>query len=133
MIVQKTNQKIAAYFLIGLTILIGSFHYWQPITISPTDGGERFGASLFIIILACLIPYGYRFARIAIGAMFLFFASINLLILLAYVRDLSLNSLGICCLTLVLGFVGGSLLNWKSVRIFEEEREEREKRQLLNV
>ena len=133
MTAQKTNQKIAAYFLIGLTILIGALHYWQPITISPTDGGERFSASLFIIFLACLIPYGYRFARITIGAIFLFFASINLLIILAYVRDLSANSLAIGSITFVLGFVGYSLLMWKSVRIFEEERQERENRQPLNV
>ena len=124
MTVQKTNQKITAYFLIGLTILIGVFSYWQPLTISPPSGSQRYSASLSIIILACLIAFGYRYARITIGAIFLIFASINLLIILAYVRDFSANSLAIGSITFVLGFVGYSLLMWKSVRIFEEERQE---------
>jgi hypothetical protein len=130
---QKQNQKNTALFLIGLTILIGAFNYWQPITISSPDSSERFNSSLLIIGCAFLTLYGYRFARVTIGAMFLFFASINFLIILAYVRDLSANSLAIGSITFVLGFVGYSMLMWKSARIFEEEREVREKRQPLNA
>lgn len=117
---QKTNRKIAAYLLVALTVLIGIFNYWQGITIHDPD--RRFQSSLFIIGFACLILYGYRFARITVGAVFLFFAAINALIIVAYVRDFSLNSLLIVSITTALTIVGGSMLMWKGVRVFEEER-----------
>jgi len=123
MTAQKTNQKIVAYSLIALTVLIGAFHYWQGITINDPD--RRFESSLFIIGFACLICYGYRFARITLGALFLIFASINSLVILAYVRDFSFGSLTIVSITTILSIVGFALLTWKSVRIFEEERAER--------
>ncbi len=121
MTARNTNQKIAAYSLIALTVLVGVFNYWQGISIHDPD--SRFKFSLFIIGYAFLIAFGYRFARITIGALFLFFASINSLIILAYVRDFSFNSLGILSLTAVLAIVGYSMLFWKGVRVFEEERE----------
>lgn len=123
MFIQKTNRKIAAYSLVALTVLIGIFNYWQGISIHDPD--SRFNFSLFIIGFACLIVYGYRFARITIGAIFLFFAAINWLIILSYVRDFSLNSLLIISITTALTIVGYSMLFWKGVRVFEEERESR--------
>lgn len=121
MTARNTNQKIAAYSLIALTVLIGAFHSWEGVTISDPD--RRFQSSLFIIGFAFLIVFGYRFARITIGTLFLFFASINSLIILAYIRDFSFNSLGILSLTAILAIVGYSMLFWKGVRVFEEERE----------
>jgi len=118
-----------AYLLVGLTILVGASHYWQAITISPPDSGERLNASLLLVFFACLIPFGYRFARITIGVLFLFFAFINLLAILAYVRDFSGDSLQFLFLTLVLGTLGCLLLSLQSVRVFEEERG---KQQLAN-
>jgi hypothetical protein len=123
MIAQITNQKIAAYSLVALTVLIGVFNYWQGISIHDPD--SRFIFSLFIIGYACLIAFGYRFARITIGAIFLFFAAINSLAILAYVRDFSLNSLLIVSITTALAIVGYSMLFWKGIRVFEEERESR--------
>ncbi len=120
---QKTNQKIAAYSLVALTVLVGAFHYWEGITINAPS--TRFESSLIIIGFACLVLYGYRFARITIGALFLFFASINSLIILAYVRDFSFNSLEILSITAVLAIVGYSMLFWKGIRVFEEMRENR--------
>ncbi len=120
---QNTNQKSIAYSLVALTALIGVIHYFVGITINARD--TRMESSLVIIGFACLIPYGYRFARISIGALFLLFASINSLIILSYVRDFSFNSLGIFFLTIVLAIVGYSMLFWKGVRVFEEEREHR--------
>lgn len=125
MIGQNNNQKIAAYSLIALTILIGAFHYWQGITISQPASSDRLFGAIYIIGCACLIPYGYRFARVTIGATFLLFAAINSLIILAYVRDFSFNSLQIVSITTSLAFVGGSMLNWKGIRVFEEKRGER--------
>ncbi len=121
MFIQKTNRKIAAYSLVALTVLIGVFNYWEGITISDPD--NRFQSSLFIIGFACLIVYGYRFARITIGAMFVIFAAINSLIILSYVRDFSLNSLLIISITAALALVGFSMLMWKGIRIFEQERD----------
>ncbi len=123
MTAQKTNRKTVAYSLVALTVLIGVFNYWQGISIHDPD--SRFTFSLFIIGFACLIAFGYRFARITIGALFLFFASINSLIILAYVRDFSLNSLLIVSITTALTIVGYSMLFWKGIRVFEEERESR--------
>lgn len=120
MIAQETNRKTVAYSLVALTVLIGVFNYWQGISIHDPDSQFKF--SLFIIGFACLIPYGYRFARITIGALFLFFASINSLIILAYVRDFSFNSLAMVSVTTALEVVGGSMLFWKGIRVFEEER-----------
>lgn len=120
---QKTNEKIAAYSLVALTVLIGVFNYWQGITIHDPD--RRFQSSLLIIGFACLIPYGYRVARITLGALFLIFASINSLIILAYVRDFSLNSLLIFSITTALAVVGCSMLFWNGIRVFEQERGER--------
>jgi len=120
MTAQKINQKVIAYALVALTVLIGVFNYWQGITIHDPD--SRFKTSLFIIVFAGLIPYGYRFARLTIGALFLIFASINSLIILAYVRDFSFNSLLIVSITTALAIVGCSMLMWKGIRVFEEER-----------
>ena len=122
---QKTNQKIAAYSLVALTVLVGAFHYWEGITITSPKSGERIVAALMIIGCAVLIPFGYRSARISIGALFLFFAAINSLVVLSYVRDFSNNSLEIVSITAILGLVGYSMLAWKGVRVFETERENR--------
>ena len=120
MLVQKANEKIAAYLLVAFAVLIGAFHYWEGITISAPD--NKFHSALLIIGFACLIPYGYRFARLTIGAIFLIFASINSLLILAYVRDFSFNSLEIVSITAALAFVGCSMLVWKGIRVFEQER-----------
>lgn len=126
MIIQKLDRKIIAYLLVGLTVLVGVIHVWQPITISPSDSSKRFDASLFLIIFACLIPFGYRFARVRLGWIFLFFTSINLLIFLAYIREINGETLGGGFLTLIMGVLGYLLLRSPSIRIFEENRQKQQ-------
>jgi hypothetical protein len=119
-IAEKSNRKSVAYLLVGLTISVGVIHTWQPITISPPNSGERFIASLFLIFFACLIPYGCRSARIGLGWIFLLFASINLLVFLAYVREINDDTLAGGFMTIFLGVLGYLLLRSPSIRIFEE-------------
>jgi hypothetical protein len=125
-ITQKLDRKIVAYLLVGLTILVGAIHTWQPLTIGPPDSSERFKASLFLVSFACLIPFGYRFARISLGFMFLFFTSVNLLIFLAYVREINSEILTGGFLTILMGALGYSLLFLPSIRIFEENRQKQQ-------
>jgi hypothetical protein len=125
MIIQKLDKKAIAYLLVGLTILVGAIHTWQPLTISPPDSNQRFSASLFLIFLACLIPFGYRFARVALGWMFLFFTCINLLIGLAYVREINSDIAIGGFLTITIGVLGYLLLSSPSIRIFEENSQKR--------
>lgn len=120
--IQKLDAKVTAYLLVGLTICVGAIHTWLPITISPPDSGERFNASLFLVFCACSIPFGYRWTRVSLGWIFLFFTSINLLIYLAYVREINNEILGSVFITMVMGVLGYSLLRSSSVRIFEENR-----------
>ncbi len=126
MIIQKLDRKIIAYLLVGLTILVGVIHVWQPITISPSDSSERFNASLLLIFFACLIPFGYRFARVGLGWIFLLFTSINLLIFLTYIREINGETLGGGFLTIILGVLGYLLLRSPSIRIFEENRQKQQ-------
>jgi hypothetical protein len=125
-IIQKSDRKLVAYLLVGLTILIGAIHTWQPLTISSPDSSERFNASLFLVVFACLIPFGYRFARVALGWIFLFFTSVNLLIFLAYVREINSEILIGGFLTIIMGALGYLLLRSSSIRVFEENRQEQE-------
>ena len=124
MIIQNLMRNKSAALLIGLTVLIAAIHTWQPITISPTSSGERFNLTFMMIAFACLIPFGYRFARISLGILFLLFSTVNLLIALAYVRSIDGNSIQIVFTTVILGFVAYSLLLWKGIRVFENERTE---------
>ncbi|MDQ6788657.1 MAG: hypothetical protein M3033_17785 [Acidobacteriota bacterium] len=120
MISEKSNRKSIAYLLVGLTVLVSVIHIWQPITITPSGGGERFGASMLLIFFACLIPYGNRSARVGLGWMFLFLTFINLLVFLAYVREINGNTFGGGFITIFLGVLGYLLLRSSSLRIFEE-------------
>ena len=126
MITQKLDRKIIAYLLVGLTVLVGVIHTWQPLTISPSDSTVRFKASLVLVFFACLIAFGYRFARISLGFIFLFFTSVNLLIFSAYVREINSEILIGGFLTILMGALGYSLLFLPSIRIFEENRQKQQ-------
>jgi hypothetical protein len=122
-VTQKLDRKIIAYLLVGLTVLVGAIHTWQPLTISPPESTVRLKASLLLMVFACLIPFGYRFARISLGFIFLFFASVNLLIFSAYVREFNSEILTGGFLTILMGILGYSLLFLPSIRVFEESRQ----------
>ncbi len=123
MITQKLGRKTIAYLLIGLTASVGLIHVWHPITISPASSGERSGFATTVLLFSWFMISGYRFARIGVGVTFVFFAFINLLIALAYVRNVSVNSLEIGFWILTLGILGYSLLCSQSIRVFEENRQ----------
>lgn len=125
MLSTEPNRKIAAYALVALTVLVGAFHYWEGITMTSPKSGERIVAALMIIGCAVLIPFGSRSARISIGALFLFFAAIDSLIILSYVRNFDYNWLAIIAVTTIMAFIGYSMSFWKCARVFEEERERR--------
>ena len=119
----SSKTKTLAYLLLGISVLISLLHVWYPITISPRDLSQRTGVPVMIAILAAFVVYGYGWARVTIGVLYLFLAIINFLIVLAYVSTLSLNQLAqIIPLTLLLGATGFLLLKWKGIRVFEETR-----------
>ncbi len=118
---REINNKTAAYLLIGLSVLVGVVHTLHPVTLSPPDAGERWHVALITAFFAWLITKGNRSARIGVGVGFLLFAAINLLIVLAYVRDFSRNSLEICFWTAVLGTLGYLFLFSPGIRYFEEK------------
>ncbi len=102
-------------------VLIGVIHSRHPLFLSPTDEGDRFYFTITTIISAWFVIQGNRAARIVIGCVFLLLSAINLLIILAYVRDASANSLEIGFWTSVLGTLGYSLLFSQSIRVFEQQ------------
>ena len=123
MITKRLDRKTIAYLLVGLTVFVCAIHTWQPLTISPPESSVRFKASLILVFFTCLIPFGYRFARISLGFIFLFFTTVNLLIFSAYVREINSDILIGGFLTILMGVLGYSLLFLPSVRIFEENRQ----------
>ncbi len=126
MSVQKLDRNITAYLLVGLTVLVGAIHTWHPLTVSPPESSVRFKSSLLLVFFACLIPFGYRFARISLGFTFLFFTSVNLLIFSAYVKEINSDILTGGFLTILMGVLGYSLLFLPSIRIFEENRQKQQ-------
>jgi len=117
------DNKTETHLLLGLAVLISIIHVWHPVTLSPTDSGDRTNFMFVIFFLAWFAKIGYSFGRIAIGVSFVFAASTNLLIGLAYGLSMSSgNFLGIFLSALILGIVGLTFLIRKEIRIFEDER-----------
>ncbi|MGI8494164.1 MAG: hypothetical protein ACR2L1_02470 [Pyrinomonadaceae bacterium] len=118
---KSLNGKIKTYFLLGAAILIGIIHTYHPVTLSPTDSGDRTNFMFAVLILAWCACAGHSFGRIGIGVAFVFAATVNLLIGLPY--GFSMNSgnlLELMFWAIALGSIGLALLLWKEIRIFEE-------------
>ena len=118
------NGKIKMHLLLGLAVLISVIHTYHPVTLSPTDSGDRTNFMFAVLVLACFARAGYLFGRTAIGAAFVFAAAINLLIGLAYGFSMSSgNLLELVFWTIALGSTGAALLFWKEIRVFEERNQ----------
>jgi hypothetical protein len=117
------GKKTKTYLLLGLAVLISIIHTWHPVTLSPTNSGDRTMFMFVILLLAVAARSGYSSSRIAIGGSFLFCATINLLIAVFYNLSNGLASfIEILFWGLALGATGLALLIWKDVRYFEENR-----------
>lgn len=116
------NQKTKTYLVLGLAAVLCVIHTWYPITLSPTNTGDR---TMFMFIGLCFIAAaraGMASARIAMGSTFIFCSAINLLIAIFYnVSNGIGNFIGILFWGLTLGLLGLALLTWKEVRFFEEK------------
>ncbi|MGI8494757.1 MAG: hypothetical protein ACR2L1_05525, partial [Pyrinomonadaceae bacterium] len=115
---RQLNGKTKMYLLLGLAVLISVIHTYHPVTLSPTDSGDRTNFMFAVLILAWCAGAGYSFGRIGIGVAFVFAAAVNLLIGLAY--GFSMNSGNLIEIILwasALGAVGLALLLWKQIRI----------------
>lgn len=117
-------RKSIAYLIITLICIIGLVHAWRPITLSPTESGERVGFTFILLFLAWAFYSGYRYARLTIGFAFAFCSVVNLLILLAYFNKIESNNLlEMVFWTVTLSGISFILLRWKGIRVFEEEKQ----------
>ena len=118
------SGKTKMYLLLGLAILISVIHSWHPVTLSPTDSGDRTNFMFVVLFLAYFAKAGHSFGRIGIGVAFVFAATVNLLVGLAYGLTMSAgNLIKLMLWTIALGAVGSTLLIWKKIRIFEENKQ----------
>lgn len=117
------NRETKTYLLLGLAVLVSIIHTLHPVTLSPTDSGDRTMFMFVILLLTVFAVRGFSSSRIAISGTFLFFSSVNLLIAVFYNFNNGINNfIEIIFWALILGAIGLTLLLWKDVRVFEEKR-----------
>ncbi len=118
---KNLDKKIKTYLVLGLAVLISIIHTWYPVTLSPTNSGDRTMFMFIILFFAFLAKNGSSSSRIAIGVSFSFCSAINLLIAIFYnINNGISNFIEILFWGLTLGAIGLTLLIWKDVRYFEE-------------